>query len=145
MKTIDYLKSLPNGEVVGKRGLALFKRLGLIWDYSRFGYLEGLNIHGKKQEDDYLLLHISSNRMCKAAEPFQGAMHDKWRQKYAHCDKTKEELQSIFAPKNEFVYADITFHLKYLDGCFSPYLVKTSGGDNTSTVNRRMAFPQGVI
>ena len=41
MKLLDYIKQLPIGEVVtNKRLLSVLKRKGLIFDYSRFGYLE---------------------------------------------------------------------------------------------------------
>lgn len=149
MKTIDYLMSLPVGEVVGKRGLAYFKRKGFIWDYSRFGYLEGLRITGKKPDDshyrDRIELEISKTSRCKLAEALDGAMYEKWRQTTARCEKSAEELNAMLSPANEFHYAGMTFGIKYLDGCLKPYLVKRSDHLQPARVNRRMAFPGGVI
>ena len=53
MKLLDYIKQLPIGEVVmNKRFLAVLKRKGLIFDYSRFGYLEPCFIYYNEQYGD---------------------------------------------------------------------------------------------
>ena len=41
MKVLDIIDSLPVGEVVPKRVLAVLKRVGKIESYSCFGYLDG--------------------------------------------------------------------------------------------------------
>lgn len=43
MKVLEIIDSLPCGEVVPVRVLAVFKRCGLIGDYSGYGYLEGMS------------------------------------------------------------------------------------------------------
>ena len=43
MKVLDIIDSLPCGEVVPVKVLAVFKRCGLIGDYSRYGYLESMS------------------------------------------------------------------------------------------------------
>ena len=52
MKMKEYFQNLPVGEVVNKRGLAYLKRLGFIWDYSPWGYLESLRIYGIHREGE---------------------------------------------------------------------------------------------
>ena len=149
MKIIDYLKSLPKGEIVGKRALAYFKRIGFIWDYSRFGYIEGLRISGAKEKDtpyrEQVDLEISSTAKCKKAEILENAMYGRWRQTTATCKKTAQELHSILTPSRSFRFAGMTFGLRYFDGCFKPYLVKEKDNDQKETVTRHLAFPGGVI
>ena len=147
MKTIEYLQNLPVGEVVNKKALSLFKRLGFVWDYSKFGYLEGLRIRGAKPEGsmwaDEMCLEVSSKANCKAAEKFEGAMYEKWRQSTAKCELTRDQMWDIFGVRDEFEYKGMTFRTKYLDGCFSPYLIKS--GPGPEQVNRRMSLFGNVI
>ena len=43
MKTLEIIDRLPVGEVVPVKVLAVFKRCGLIGDYSSYGYLEDMS------------------------------------------------------------------------------------------------------
>lgn len=148
MKMNEYFQNLPVGEVVNKRGLAYLKRLGFIWDYSRWGYLESLRIYGKKREGspwpDEFTLEISPKRNCKTAERYDGALYEKWRQcGTARVEKTSDEMFELFGPQGSFEFNGITFRPKYFDGCFNPYLVK-DGPVNGKQVYHRFAFPGGV-
>lgn len=135
MKMNEYFQNLPVGEVVNKRGLAYLKRLGFIWDYSRWGYLEALHIFGKKPEGerwaDELWLEISPNRACRGAE------------KLDYSEMTHDDMLAKFGPQGSFVFNGIKFRPKYFDGCFNPYLVK-DGPANGMEVHHRFAFPAGV-
>lgn len=130
-KIQEYFDSLPVGEVVNKRGLAYLKRLGFIWDYSPWGYLESLHIYGKKREGNYyqdeFRLEISPKRNCKLADSQSG------------IDKTYDEMLDMFGTQGSFEFNGITFRTKYLDGCFKPYLVK-AGPANGKFVNRTMSL-----
>lgn len=144
----EYFDNLPVGEVVNKRGLAYLKRLGFIWDYSQWGYLESLTIYGKKREGnpwpDEFCLEISPNQNCKMAELYDGALYDGCRQCGSiRIEKTSDELLEMFGIQGSFEFNGITFRTRYFDGCFKPYLVK-DGPANGSEVHHRFAFPCGV-
>lgn len=143
-KIQEYFNNLPVGEVVNKRGLAYLKRLGFIWDYSKWGYLESLRIYGKKRDGnpwrDEFCLEISPKRNCKAAERYDGALYNGYRQDGTiRIDKTSDELYEMFGPQGSFEFNGITFRPKYLSGCFKPYLVK-AGPANRIAVNRTMSL-----
>lgn len=149
MKMKEYFQNLPVGEVVNKRGLAYLKRLGFIWDYSPWGYLESLRIYGKKREGepfrDELTLEISPKRNCKAAERYNGALFEKYRQcGRIEIDKTLDELLEMFGTQGSFEFNGITFRPRYFDGCFKPYLVK-DGPANGRQVTHRMSLWGAVI
>lgn len=135
MRMNEYFQNLPVGEVVNKRGLAYLKRLGFIWDYSPWGYLESLHIFGKKPEGerwaDEWWLEISQNRACKGAEELD------------YSEMTHDDMLAKFGHQGYFVFNGIKFRPKYFDGCFKPYLVK-DGPTNGSEVHHRFAFPAGV-
>lgn len=131
MKTKEYLKNLRPGSVVNKRGLAYLKRLGFIWDYSRWGYLESLRIWGVKREGeqwrDEFHLEVSPKRKCPEAEKMEGAMHEQWRQcGTAWCDKTFDQMLDLFGPQGRIEWEGVIFRPMYFDGCFKPYLVRTA-------------------
>lgn len=149
MRIIDYLQSLPKGEVVGKKGLAYLKRKGFIWDYSRFGYIEGLWIRGALRDGepyrDEVCLELSRNARCAGAERLEGAMYGKWRQGQASCDMTANELNTLLSPSSSFEFEGMTFRLEYIDGCMKPYLIKEKDDSQPATVTRRLAFREGVV
>lgn len=136
MKIQEYFENLPVGEVVNKRGLAYLKRLGYIWHYSEWGYLESLHIFGKKQDGqrwaDEWWLEISPNRACKGAE------------KLDYSEMTHDDMLAKFGHQGSFVFNGITFRTKYFDGCFCPYLVK-DGPDNGKNVNRRICLWGAIL
>lgn len=147
-KIHEYFKNLPVGEIVNKRGIAYLKRLGFIWDYSCWGYVEGLTIKGKAQPGmpfrDELHLMVSPKQACKTAEQYDGAVHNGFRQTTSvKTNMTYEEMHEKFGDSNSFDFNGITFRLKYFDGCFNPYLVK-DGPANGKTISHRFAFPGGV-
>ena len=140
MKIKEYFNSLPVGEVVNKRGLAYLKRMGLIWDYSEYGYLECLHIHDKNYSSD--LRYLFSKGNAKSAERFEGAMYEKWRQTRARV----ENIDSVYEEFGGGGYIEsngVKFTTKYFDGCFNAYLVKV-GPANGKEVNHRIAMPSGV-
>ena len=144
MKIKEYLENLPIGEVVNKKALAYFKRIGYIWDYSRFGYLESVHIRGNDGYDNSFHLDISANGKCGLIEGF-GAMYEKWRQSSAETnDYSSEQLREMVKPSWCFEWEGMRFRAKYYDGCFCPYLIKDSGPAR-GAVNHRFAFPDGVV
>ena len=149
MKLTEYFDNLPIGEVVNKRGLAYLKRMGYIWDYSEFGYLESVPISGKKERDGYRaedFRHLFPFGNAKVVEGYDNAMYEKYRQKSAWNESlSREDMYNLFGVEREFEFKGNKFGLKYFDGCFSPYLVKTGSAKVVSEVNHRMAFPFGVV
>jgi len=129
MKIKEYLRNLKSGEVVNKRGLSYLKRIGMIWDYSQWGYLESLHIFGKHRDGepfrDEFWLEVSPNRACKDAEKLDGAMYGKWRQcGSARCEQTMDEMLEQYGPQGHIELDGMVFRPKYFDGCFKPYLVR---------------------
>jgi hypothetical protein len=117
MKIIDILTNLPIGEVVPKKVLAILKRNGLICDYSYHGYLEGQSIYyidtdGSKE---YTFTHIGK-------KPQDGELGS-YSTPFANCDDMVK--QGYW--KSEIQYKGFTLRPKYLDGCFSPFLIKVAG------------------
>ena len=150
MKMTEYFDSLPIGEVVNKRGLAYFKRMGYIWNYSEFGYLEKVTIVGETESDGYRAedyRHLFPFGNAKVVEGYNGAMmYGKYRQTSAWNETlSREDMHSLFGSKWEFEFKGNKFRAKYFDGCFSPYLVKTGSVKPVSEVEHRLAFPFGVI
>ena len=140
----EYFDRLPVGEVVNKRGLAYLKRLGLIWDYSKWGYLEGLRMRGT--DDDWYNIDrdLFPNGNAKEAEQLEGAMYEKWRQGQGRSDElTHDELREKF-PNGRIEALGNEFDTKYFDGCFMPYLVKT-GPESGKQVNHRMCLWGAII
>lgn len=148
MKLSDYFDNLPIGEVVNKRGLAYFKRMGYIWDYSEFGYLESVTIYGKKESDGYRaedFRHLFPFGNAKVVEGYDNAMYEKYRQTGAWNENlSREDMSSLFGGEWEFEFKGNKFGMKFYDGCFSPYLIKKGSVKPVNEVNHKMAFPFGV-
>ena len=143
-KIQQYFESLPVGEVINKKGLAYLKKLGYIWDYSRFGYLESISVHTK--DHDRVYLTTFDKRNAKELEKYDGAMYEKWRQGHAHTDyENPGEVYKMFGGNGAFWHDGVLFRQKYLDGCFNPYLIKAGPLNDKEPVNHRMAFPGGVV
>lgn len=143
----EYFENLPVGEVINKKGLAYLKRLGYIWDYSKWGYLEDLMIYSAP-EGEYGrfsdLMYVFKYGNAKEAEQLHNAKYERWRQTTATTDMTRDEVWEKFGRGNYFTLNGISFRTEYFDGCFNAYLVK-SGPANGAEVKHRMAFPGGVI
>ena len=146
MKIKEYFENLPKGEVVDKRGLAYLKRKGLIWNYSRFGYLEAIRLEGKRDNEGiraHLSLNLFPKGNAKDCEQYEGSIIGKDRQGRANCDLNFNQMLEKYYGRT-IKCLGVTFEEKYLDGCFSPYLVK-AGPSNGKEVSRRMAFANGII
>lgn len=132
----EYFDNLPVDEVVNKRGLAYLKRLGMIYDYSPWGYLESLHIFGKKQEGspwrDDLFLKISPKQKCKGAENLD------------YGEMSFEDMLDYFGCQGKIEFNGNEFSPRYFDGCFKPYLVKT-GPKNGLEVDHRMSVWGRII
>ena len=129
MKLLDYINQLPIGKVVtNKRLLAVLKRKGLIFDYSSFGYLESCWIYYNEQDGD------KTERLDRMLHLFKKGNAPR---NYALCkDGTKfldnrvslncniDELSEIYGWDGVIEYKGNYFTMQYIDGCFSPYLVK---------------------
>ena len=130
MSVKEYLDSLPKGSIItNKRVLALLKRKKLIFDYSPWGYLEDAIIevvdeNGKYDRTYHVYLFPNGN----APE--------------GHITISEAETSSFnpepFAEDIEFM--GNTFNRKYLDGCFNPYLQKTSGNEEGAVSPRGSYF-----
>ena len=129
MKLLDYINQLPIGEVVtNKRLLAVLKRKGLIFDYSLYGYLESCWIYyngqyGGKTERWNRMLHIFAKgnaprnyELCKDGTKFLDNR--------VSLDCNSDEVSEIYGWDGVIEYKGNYFTMQYLDGCFSPYLVK---------------------
>lgn len=118
MKIKQYLKSLPVGKIVtDKRVLALFKRMGYIFDYN-YGYLcarHFFNVWGDG-ETTLKMHHIFCNRNAHLQK------EDDWE---------TWVNEGLLNDKNGFLsdtfeYEGMRFGKQYVSGCFSPYLVKVA-------------------
>ena len=129
MKLLDYINQLPIGEVVtNKKFLAVLKRKGLIFDYSLCGYLESCFIYyneqyGGKTERLSRMLHLFTKgnaprnyKQCKDGAKY---LDDSLS---LNCDS--DELRETYGMDGVIEYKGNYFTMQYLDGCFSPYLVK---------------------
>ena len=129
MKLLDYIEKLQIGEVVtNKRLLAVLKRKGLIFDYSFFGYLESCFIYyneqyGDKTERWHKMLHL----FTKGNAPRNyGLCADgtKYLDRNVSLNCDSDELYKTYGSDGIIEYKGNYFTMQYLDGCFSPYLVK---------------------
>ena len=137
MKLLDYIKQLPIGEVVmNKRFLAVLKRKGLIFDYSRFGYLESCFIYyneqyGDKTERLSRMLHLftkgNAPRNYKQCKDDTKYLDDSLS---VNCDS--DELYKTYGLDGVIEYKGNYFTMQYLSGCFNPYLVKCDKYGNYS-------------
>lgn len=116
MKVIEILKSVDyNTPITDKRVLCALKRAGVIADYSRWGYLEAQLIYYKNTDGvkDYLCTFLGY--FCKRIK--DGELGS-WQNPYPNID-------AIFKDINRHpTYKGIKLSYKYVDGCFSTYLVK---------------------
>ena len=145
MKLLDYINQLPIGAVVtNKRLLAVLKRKGLIFDYSCFGYLESCFIYynvqyGGKTERYDMMLYL----FTKGNAP-RNYKHCKDGTKYLddslslNCDSN--ELYKTYGLDGVIEYKGNYFTMQYLDGCFSPYLVKCDEKGNYSRKHSMSLF-----
>ena len=145
MKLSDYIKQLPIGEVVtNKRLLAVLKRKGLIFDYSRFGYLECCTIwhnhvFGEVTERWERTFHLFTKgnaprnyKMCKDGTKVLNSTIS------LNCDS--DELRKTYGMDDVIEYKGNYFTMQYLDGCFSPYLVKCDEKGNYSRKHSMSLF-----
>ena len=129
MKLLDYIKQLPMGEaVMNKRFLEVLKRKGLIFDYSRLGYLEPCYFYyneecksGTKRLSRMLHLFTKGNaprNYRKCADGTKFLDHNV----SLNCDS--DEFHKNYGLDGVIEYKGNYFTMQYLSGCFSPYLVK---------------------
>lgn len=129
MKLLDYIEKLQIGELVtNKRLLAVFKRKGLIFDYSVWGYLESCFIYyneqfGDKTERFNRMLHLFTKgnaprnyKLCKDGTKVLNSTIS------LNCDSN--DLYKTYGLDGVIEYKGNYFTMQYLSGCFSPYLVK---------------------
>ena len=144
MKLLDYINQLQIGEVVtNKRLLAVLKRKGLIFDYSWWGYLEDCCIYynmeyGGKTERWDRRLHIFTKgnaprnyELCKDGTRFLNNR--------VSLDCNSDEVSEIYGWDGVIEYKGNYFTMQYLDGCFSPYLVKCNK-DGTHSHKRSVSL-----
>ena len=129
MKNKEILAKMPVGGIVPKRVLAAMKRKGLIYGYSHWGYLESARIPYKNENDSWhRYIELFPNGNAREADSFMG---------------TSDELRDKFIG-GRLEYLGFQFDTKYLDGCFSPYLIKT-GPKNGNEVNHKVCLWGAII
>lgn len=144
MKMKEYFDQLSVGEVVNKRGLAYLKRIGLLWEYSEWGYLESISIKPSDETWYNFDRELFPNGNARECEKMKGAWHnDCGRQLFGDSELTRDELREKF-PSGSISALGNTFDTKYLDGCFKPYLIKT-GPSNGKEVNRHMVLWGAIV
>lgn len=128
MKITEILEQLPIGEVVPKKVLAVLKRVGLIYDYSWYGYLESAKLVYSYEDGER-----GSN--YQELFPLKNAPKDGFVGNLSYDDYMNKY------PGGRIKYKEWEFDTKYLSGCFKPYLVKASGPTkDNKTVNRSMSL-----
>ena len=138
MTNKEILEKMPCGEVVHNRQiLAAMKRKGLIFDYSWWGYLENCRMWYSEKWNgreirDYVMLHIFPK--------------GKSTKEYDNDTKMSrsEILDEFGSDWGKINYLGFTFELKYLSGCFSPYLIKTAP-KTEKVANRTMSLWGAIL
>ena len=137
MTNKQILDSLNCGEVVPKRILAALKRKGLIYDYSPWGYMENCRIwyneeYKGKTISDYRMVYLFPNGNAPKVYDLEPGI-------------SREEIYEKYGSSwGKIEYLGNTFELKYFDGCFCPYLIKTAP-KTEKVVNHRMCLWGAVI
>ena len=133
MTNKEILANLPCGEVVtNKQILSALKHKGLIYDYSHWGYLEDCRFLYKEEWDgrmisDFVMVYLFPNG--NAPKEYNN-----------HPNLSRNEIIKKYNGSwGKIEYLGFTFEIKYLSGCFSPYLVKT-GPKTEKLVNRSMSL-----
>ena len=132
MATIkEILTTIKVGEpITNKRILNYFKKRGFIWDYSQYGYLEGISlkdINGYSVDYD-----IFANGTAKEIEKFNSAMwYDKDNNNKGYRQSTTiytninsmGTIYNTYGRNDYFIFDKYEFRTKYVSGCFKPYLI----------------------
>lgn len=142
MKIIEKLNNTNVGSVItDKTILSVFRRLGLIYDYSPWGYLESQWVYS---QDEYYggLYHtltysgpaITSGMLGSSESPYE-SREVLYGSKYGSSSV-------------DFEYNGFKFTSVYLDGCFNAYLqlaAKPVISENEKVVTPRMSVFGTVI
>lgn len=114
-----------NQPITDKRILSYFKRIGYIWDYSEFGYLESVRIYPSDDWDK--TKYLFENKNAKELEQYPQSIYVEnnkiYRQSQSRTDLTNKEICKKFGLCDRFNFENYQFSIKYIDGCFKPYLV----------------------
>lgn len=124
MKILDLIKQQPkNQPITDKRILYHLKRLGYIWDYSQWGYLESIRIKTKGSSDEIWCTVFEDHKANELVEAASIIIDGKkYRQQQCKIDMCyKDALMRYF--DCTFKFEGFVFGLTYADGCFKPYLV----------------------
>lgn len=118
-----------NEPIKDKRILSYFKRLGFIWDYSQWGYLESVIIYPTDNNEYAPDVELFATKNAKELEQYPMAVYIEgnkvYRQHSAKTDiPTTETIYKKFKCGN-FEWNGYRFGTKYVSGCFKPYLVIT--------------------
>ena len=112
MKVIEVLKSMDyNTPITNKRVLSVLKRVGVIVDYSYWGYLESQRVY-YKDDDQVFPSHEEFGKRIKNGE-------------IGSRENPFPNIEAMIRSVNKHpTYKGIKLSYKYVDGCFCPYLVK---------------------
>lgn len=129
MATIKELLSSykVNEPITDKRILYHFKKLGYIWDYSKWGYLESVIIHASDSREYAPCVELFASKNAKELEQYYMAVYIEgnkvYRQSSARTDiPTTEKIREKFVC-GHFEWNGYKFGTRYVSGCFQPYLV----------------------
>lgn len=138
MTNREILESLPIGEVVPRQVLAAMKRKGLIYDYS-WNYLESANFWYKEERDgrnveDFIVITLFPNGNAPKGQDVHGNL-------------SEDEIYKTYGSRwGKIEYLGYTFEMKYLDGCFNPFLIKTGPKkDGEKSVDRKICLFGAII
>ena len=118
-----------NEPIKDKRILSYFKRLGFIWDYSYWGYLESVIIYPSDNNEYAPHIELFASKNAKELEQYPMAVYIEgnkvYRQQSARTDiPTNDKIREKFVC-GYFEWNNYRFSTKYVSGCFKPYLVIT--------------------
>lgn len=118
-----------NEPIDDKRILSYFKKLGFIWDYSKWGYLESVIIYPSDNNEYAPHIELFASKNAKELEQYPMAVYIEgnkvYRQQSARTDiPTTDKIREKFVC-GYFEWNNYRFSTKYVSGCFKPYLVIT--------------------
>lgn len=133
IKTMATIKELVsnyqvNEPITDKRILSYFKKLGFIWDYSQWGYLESVIVYPSNDNEYDIQYYIFNQSNAKELEKYPMAVWCEngkvYRQQSARTDiPTNDDIREIFGYGSNFEWDNYVFSTKYVSGCFNPCLV----------------------
>jgi hypothetical protein len=123
MTTNEKLATIKVGEIITDKGILYnLKRKGLIWDYSKWGYLESIRLESSTEKTDFMYF-LSSKGKFKSIDNFENAVRFGSRQNICSTDKTYKDISNMLGGIWDTIkVGEMEFDYEFVDGCFNPYL-----------------------